>query len=73
MDSARTQGVIVLVGESALFGCLHEQFTPVDVPERKDRIDRHVLEAGQIVPRFIDDGNRSLSEVVDVSPVGDVV
>ena len=51
--------VVVLVGEPALFGCLHEQLTPVDVPERKDRIDCHVLEAAKGVAGLRDSLDRA--------------
>src|SRR5881296_3574708 len=65
--------VPVLVAEPALFRRLHQNFTTVNVPERKERVHRDVLKALDVVPSLVDPRHRRLSEIGGVSPIRDVV
>ena len=65
--------VPVLIIEPAHHGRMHEEFPAGDVPERKEGVQRDVLEASQVMPRHIDHRDRGLTQVGGVRPVGDIV
>ena len=59
---------------------MHQDFSPRDVAEGEERVDRHVLEPRQTMARHIEDGNRSISpggsagpEVIRMGPIGHVI